>query len=126
MPQEYFSHVQQLIDLSYPLERTLGTGNIDGIMDEYGKSLDIARNLLPHVRDAKLQSILSDRIKDFEELVNRLKSGEKHGHNIQGLLNRISDSIATTVNHLMGAVHDVVRGIIDGICNLISFGKHRY
>lgn len=103
----------------------MGTGNIDGIMDEYGKSLDIARNLLPHVKDAKLQNTLSDRIKDFEELVDRLRSGEKSGHNVQGLLNRISDSVATTVNHVVGAVHDVVKGIIDGIFNLIGFGRHR-
>lgn len=124
VPPEYYSHVQQLIDSSYSLERTLGTGNIDGIMDEYGKSIDIAKNLMPHVKDTKLQSILSDRIKDFEELVNRLKSGEKNGHTIQGLLDRISDNVATTVNHVVGAVHNVVKGIIDGIFNLIGFGRH--
>lgn len=126
VPQEYFSNVQELIDLSYPLERALGTAHIDRIMDEYGKSLDIARNLLPHVRDTTLQNILSDRMKDFEELVNRLKSGEKHGHTIQGLLNRISENVTTTVHHVVGAVHDVVRGIIDGIYNLIGYGRHRF
>lgn len=92
-------------------------------MDQYGKSLDIARNILPHVRDYKLQSTLSDRIKDFEELVGKLRSGEKNGNNIQGLLNRISDNVANTVGQVVGAVHDVVKGIIDGIFNVIHHGK---
>lgn len=112
-----------MIDLSYPLERALSSGNIDGIMDQYDKTLTIAKNLVPHVKDYKLQTNLSDRIKDFEDLVGKLRSGEKNVHNIQGLLNKISDNIAATVNHVVSAVHDVIKGIIDGFFKLFNFGK---
>lgn len=127
VPQEYYSHVQQLIDLSYPLERTLSRGNIHGNMDQYSKTLDIAKNLLPQVKDHKLQTNLSDHIRDFEELVGQLRSSKKSGHTTRtthGLLNNISDNVATTVGHVVGAVQDAVEGIIDGVFNILNFGRN--
>lgn len=123
VPDENYPFVQQLIDLSYPMEKVLSAGEIDGIMDIYGKSLEISKRLLPKVRNSKLQSILSDRIKDFEGLIGKLRSGEKNVNNIQGFINTITDNIATTVNRVVGAVHDVFQGIVDGIFNLLNLNK---
>ena len=98
-------------------------GNIDAIMDNYGRSLVISKRLLPYVRDTNLQNVLSERIKDFEGLVGKLRSGEKNVNNIQGVLNTLSDSIANTLRHVVGAVQNVVKGILDGIFGLLNLPK---
>lgn len=123
VPQEYYPLVQELIDLSYPLERALTSGDIDGIMNNYAKSLIIAKNLLPHVKDPKLRTTLSDRIEDFEGLVGKLRSGENNVHDIQGFLNKVTGTLATVATKIVGAVHNVVKGILDTIFNLINL-KH--
>lgn len=105
------------------MERVLSTGDIDGIMDKYGKTLEIAKRLLPQVRNTKLQTILSERIKDFEGMVGKLRSGEKNVNNLQRFLDTISDNIASTVKQVVGAVHDVVNGILDGIFNLLHLNR---
>lgn len=112
-----------MIDLSYPLEKALTSGDIDGILENYGKSLVTAQKLLPHVSDPKLRAILSERITDFEKLVGKLRSGEKNVNNIQGILNRISNTLATTLQQVVGAVHSVVKGVLDTIFSILHL-KH--
>lgn len=121
--QENYPLVQELIDLSYPLEKALNSGEIERIVDSYNKNLETAKKLVPFVRDPKIRTILSERIEDFEGLVGKLRSGENNVNNIQSFLNTISETIATALNQAMGAVQSFVKRILDTFSGLLNFER---
>lgn len=116
---EHYPLVQELIDLSYPLERVLSSGDSDGITETYRKTLIIANKLLPFVRDSHLRTVLTDRIMDFERVVGKLQSGETDTNNIQSILNNVAGAVADVATVTVGTIHHVVKSILDTIFGAI-------
>lgn len=120
---EGLKYLQMWQNQNYPVDKALQIGDLKAVAKIGRETIPVAKSLIPHVKDEKLQKYLTNAVNRVEKFIGTLEAGGSNmrslhnyfvseSKNMGGVLVALINTVVDLVDDVGGLVGDVLNSLL--------------